>query len=78
LLNQRAIPRFFQKGLFQKSLFQKACRKKAGLLLQDKEDSWLQKIIENVRGNLERLDQMGQYAEIFFDEKFQGIESGCF
>jgi len=42
----------------------------SGLSVKDKHPHWLKKVIETIRGNLETLNQVGSFSELFFDEKF--------
>ncbi|MBI4041158.1 MAG: glutamate--tRNA ligase [Deltaproteobacteria bacterium] len=43
----------------------------AGFSVSEKDPVLIEKIVEGVRGNLEHLNQIGNYADIFFDEKFK-------
>lgn len=41
-----------------------------GMEVKSKDFEWLKKVVESIRGNLETLSQIGQFSELFFDEKF--------
>ena len=44
--------------------------KKSGFQTEGKDPKWLEGVVDAVRGSMERMDQIGEHADLFFDEKF--------